>query len=103
MVRKFLKRNKGVSSLEYALIASLIAIVIIVAVVFLGGSVKSNFETVSSKVESALHGGTVVQDEINISDAEIDKDKELKEFKKPKKHKKPKKDKHPRKSWWKWF
>ena len=50
---RFLKDEEGVTAIEYALIAALIAVVIIVAVTAAGGSLKSTFETVQSALETA--------------------------------------------------
>lgn len=53
-VTKLLRRDEeGVTALEYGLIAALIAVVIITAVSFLGGSVSKAFNTVASAVNSS--------------------------------------------------
>jgi Flp pilus assembly pilin Flp len=95
---KFLRSNKGTSSIEYAVIASLIAVIFFVAVAFLGNSVKDEFESISSEVSIALH-----KEDNNSKTIAIQQPEKSKNNKKSKKPKKPKKDKHPRKSWWKWF
>lgn len=45
--------NRGVAAIEYALIASLIALSIIVGIANLGGAVGSQFNEVDSGVSSA--------------------------------------------------
>ena len=47
-----LGREDGVTAVEYALIAALIAVAIILAVTFLGGAIKDVFTTVGSKMSS---------------------------------------------------
>jgi pilus assembly protein Flp/PilA len=47
---KFLKHDKGASSVEYALLVALIAAVIVGAVTLLGGNLKSTFDYVASIV-----------------------------------------------------
>jgi pilus assembly protein Flp/PilA len=50
------KREEGVTAIEYALIAALIAVVIIVAVTALGLSVSGTFDTIETAVSSASSG-----------------------------------------------
>ena len=50
-IRNFLGNDSGATAIEYALIASLIAVVIITAVQMVGGKVS----TVFSEVGNALH------------------------------------------------
>jgi len=45
----FLSSDEGTTSIEYALIAGLIFVVIVLAVTDLGGSVMNLFQTVSDK------------------------------------------------------
>ena len=45
-----LKREEGQTLAEYALILALIAVVVIVAVVFLGGQIKGLFSKVGSQI-----------------------------------------------------
>lgn len=52
-LKKFLKREEGVTAIEYALIAALIAVVIIGTVTAVGGGVN----TVFGQVETALTPG----------------------------------------------
>ena len=53
----FLKGDNGVTAIEYALIASLIAIAIIGAVTTLGQNLNTNyFEKISNAVEKAVGG-----------------------------------------------
>jgi pilus assembly protein Flp/PilA len=47
------KREEGVTAIEYALIAALIAVVIIVAVTALGLSVSGTFDTIETAVSNA--------------------------------------------------
>jgi pilus assembly protein Flp/PilA len=48
-VRSFCKSESGATSIEYALIAAGVSIVIVVAVNAIGTSVKGSFESVSNK------------------------------------------------------
>ena len=55
-MRKFMelvKREEGVTAPEYALIASLVAVAIIIAVTALGGSVSDAFTTISNAIANA--------------------------------------------------
>ena len=52
-VQKFLRDEEGVTAIEYALIAALIAIVIIVAVKFVGNEVKDTFNKVGNELNGA--------------------------------------------------
>lgn len=55
------KSKKGVTAIEYGLIAGLIAVVIIGAVTLSGSSLNSMFTTVSTKLQTAsdvASGGT---------------------------------------------
>lgn len=47
---KLMKNNRGVTAIEYALIAALISVAIIVAVQALGGSISNVFTTIASKL-----------------------------------------------------
>lgn len=51
MMKNFLQNQDGATAIEYGLIASLIAVVIVGALTALGGSISGVFTTVSS----ALH------------------------------------------------
>lgn len=51
-VQKFLRDEEGVTAIEYALIAALIAIVIIVAVKFVGNEVKDTFNKVGNELNA---------------------------------------------------
>ena len=53
---RFLKDEDGVTAIEYGLIAALIAVVIIVAVTAVGGSLKATFETVEAALDGAGAG-----------------------------------------------
>ncbi len=50
---RFLKDEEGVTAIEYGLIAALIAVVIIVAVGFVGTSLSTTFSNVATHVGSA--------------------------------------------------
>ena len=50
VVRVFKADNKAVTAIEYALIAALIAVVIVVAVSALGTNVSSTFNNVASEL-----------------------------------------------------
>ena len=56
-MRKWMKRagreEKGVTAIEYALLAALIAVTIIVTVTNLGLEINTTFETVESSMETA--------------------------------------------------
>ncbi len=51
-IRKFFKREEGVTAIEYGLIAALIAIVIIVAVALAGTHLSTVFQTVADSLGS---------------------------------------------------
>lgn len=48
--RKWLRDDQGVTSIEYALLGSLIAIVILASVIALGSSVKSLYEMIAAAI-----------------------------------------------------
>ncbi|CAJ0713070.1 MULTISPECIES: Flp family type IVb pilin [Ralstonia] len=48
--RKWLRDDQGVTSIEYALLGSLIAIVILGSVVALGSGVKSLYEMIAAAI-----------------------------------------------------
>jgi pilus assembly protein Flp/PilA len=47
---KFLKEDKGASTVEYGLLVTLIAAVIVGAVTLLGGNLKATFEYIATMV-----------------------------------------------------
>jgi pilus assembly protein Flp/PilA len=49
-VTKLVRREEGVTALEYGLIAALIAVAIIGAVQAVGGGVSNTFNTIASKL-----------------------------------------------------
>lgn len=51
---RFVRDDSGVTSIEYALLAMLIAMVVLSSIVFLGGSVKELWATISTAVVDAL-------------------------------------------------
>ena len=53
-VGRYVKNEKGVTAIEYGLIAALIAIVIIAAVSSAGGSLQNLFERVANELTTAL-------------------------------------------------
>jgi pilus assembly protein Flp/PilA len=50
---KFFKDEQGVTAIEYALIASLIAVFIVAALYFVGGEVSDTYQNVASEVANA--------------------------------------------------
>jgi pilus assembly protein Flp/PilA len=50
---RFLRDEEGVTSIEYALIAALIAMVIIVAVSFVGDQASDTYEHIANEVAGA--------------------------------------------------
>ena len=50
---RIFKDKKGVTSIEYCLIASLIAVVIIGAVIFVHNNVSSNYDNIASSMQKA--------------------------------------------------
>lgn len=57
-LRAFRHDARGVTAIEYGLIAALIAVVIIGAVTAVGGDLKETFETISTKVKDANNSAT---------------------------------------------
>jgi pilus assembly protein Flp/PilA len=51
---QFVREDSGVTAIEYGLIAALIAVAIIIALQALGSSLESNFNEVSSALDSAV-------------------------------------------------
>ena len=49
----FFKEEDGVTAIEYGLIAALIAVVIIVAVTFVGTSLSNTFSYIGGEVDNA--------------------------------------------------
>lgn len=56
-IKAFLKDESGQGMAEYGLIIALIAVVCIVAMVFLGGSISDKFQLIGKEIESATPGG----------------------------------------------
>lgn len=52
----FIRKDKGVTAIEYALIAALIAVVIIGSVSILGDEVEETFNIWTTAVSSAISG-----------------------------------------------
>jgi pilus assembly protein Flp/PilA len=53
-IKNFIKEEDGVTAIEYALIASLIAGVIIAAVTLLGGNISSMFSALAGKISTTV-------------------------------------------------
>jgi pilus assembly protein Flp/PilA len=49
-IKKFLKGEEGVTAIEYGLIASLIAVAIILAVTAVGGGLQNTFNSVAGSL-----------------------------------------------------
>jgi len=56
LMKKFVRDEKGVTALEYGLLAALIAAVIIVSVQGLGQTIDATFSNIDSAM-SAINGG----------------------------------------------
>lgn len=56
-VQRFMNDEEGVTAIEYALIASLIAVVVILAVTQTGSAVKAVFVTICTKLGGATCTG----------------------------------------------
>lgn len=56
--RRFMRDEEGVTAIEYGLIASLIAVVIIVAAGDVGGALKDTFNDIAACLGDATGGGT---------------------------------------------
>lgn len=52
-IQQFLRDEEGVTAIEYALIAALIAVVIIAAVTFVGQEVSETFQDVGAALDAA--------------------------------------------------
>lgn len=52
-ILRFLRHERAVSAIEYALLGGLIAVVIVIAVSLAGAQLKIMFETLSSQVSQA--------------------------------------------------
>lgn len=52
-VRQFMRDEEGVTAIEYALIAALIAVVIIAAVTLVGNEVQNTFSTIATALQGA--------------------------------------------------
>ena len=53
-IKNYIKEEDGVTAIEYALIASLIAGVIITAVTLLGGNISSLFTALANKISTTV-------------------------------------------------
>ncbi len=52
-MKQFLSDDRGVTAIEYALIAALVAVALILALQMLGGSLESNYNEVASGLDGA--------------------------------------------------
>lgn len=57
--RKFLRDEEGVTAIEYALIAALIAIAVIVTVTALGSQIKEQFKIICNALKATTTGSTI--------------------------------------------
>ena len=55
LIRRFFKEEDGVTAIEYALIAALISVVIIVAVTLVGDNLSAIYDSVASDVVNAVN------------------------------------------------
>ena len=56
MIRKFLKETFGATSIEYALIASLVGAAIVGGVTNLGSATEDNYNQIGQDVQNATSG-----------------------------------------------
>jgi pilus assembly protein Flp/PilA len=56
VINKFLKNRTGATAVEYALIVALMAAVIVVAITSLGGSLKTAFSDIGTKLTTTTGG-----------------------------------------------
>ena len=54
-IMRFLQAENGVTSIEYALMATLIAMAIIAGVTLLGSNVHTTYENIAAEVSEALN------------------------------------------------
>jgi pilus assembly protein Flp/PilA len=52
LINRFLKNESGATAIEYGLIASLIAVAIIVAATTLGTNISNTFESISNQINT---------------------------------------------------
>ncbi len=60
LMKKFVRDEKGVTALEYGLLAALIAAVIIVSVQSLGQTIDTTFSTIDSSMSTINSGSTTL-------------------------------------------
>lgn len=53
LVKRFIREDDGVTAIEYALIAALIAVAIITSLELLGGSISETFEEIEDAISNA--------------------------------------------------
>ena len=53
LVKQFLTDDRGVTAIEYALIAALVAVALILALQLMGSSLESNYNEVSSGLDGS--------------------------------------------------
>lgn len=57
-IQRFIREEEGVTAIEYALIAALIAVVIITAVQLVGFDVRDTFQYIADTLNPPVGGGT---------------------------------------------
>ena len=57
LIKRFLTKENGVTAIEYALIAALVAVVLIVGARMLGTSLNSHYSDIATKVSEAANRG----------------------------------------------
>lgn len=57
-IKFFTKENKGATAIEYALIASLIAVVAITGMNLIGNQIKNKFNVISNSLENSTDSST---------------------------------------------
>lgn len=53
LVKRFIKEDDGVTAIEYALIAALIAVAIITSLELLGTAISDTFDTIETEISNA--------------------------------------------------
>lgn len=56
LVKRFIREDDGVTAIEYALIAALIAVAIITSLELLGGAISETFEEIEGAITDAGQG-----------------------------------------------
>jgi Flp pilus assembly pilin Flp len=58
LISKFLRKKRGATAIEYAIIASMLSVFIIVGLEATGGAVKDSYETSGAKLEAAFEAAS---------------------------------------------